>query len=112
MKRARVEKHLTQRQLAEHLSITTHYLMSIENKKQMPSSELLYRIIRELDLSADTIFYPEQGEDCELVSRLHILLNRFGERDIELIMTILQVLLQVKCAEGGDFRCRFNCPHI
>ena len=77
MKTARLEKHLTQKQLAERLSISSHYLMSIENKKQMPSSALLFQIIRELNISADTIFYPEQGRDCELVNRLHVLLSRF-----------------------------------
>jgi len=62
IKTARNEKQLTQKQLAERLSITPHYLMSIENKQQIPSCDLLFRIIRELELSADTIFYPEHEE--------------------------------------------------
>ena len=112
MKAARLEKHLTQRQLAERLSITSHYLMSIENKKQIPSSDLLFLIIRELDISADTIFYPEHGDACELVNRLHILLNKFEEHDIELIIAMLQTLLHAKCLEGGELHCRIKCPHI
>jgi len=59
IKLARLEKHLTQKELAERLSITPYYLMSIENKQQIPGSELLFLIIRELDISSDTIFYPE-----------------------------------------------------
>jgi len=112
VKTARKEKHLTQKQLAERLSITPHYLMSIENRKQIPSSDLLFKIIRELDISADTIFYPEHGRDCELLNRLHILLSRFEEHEIELVITMLQILLHVKCAEGGDPQCHIKCPHI
>ena len=112
VKAARKGKHLTQKQLAERLSITPQYLMSIENRNQIPGSNLLFLIIRELDLSADEIFYPEQGNECELTNRLSILLCRFEEHDLELIISILQVLLQAKCAEGGDPQCRIKCPLI
>jgi len=112
MKAARLEKQLTQKQLAERLSITSHYLMSIENKKSIPSSDLLFQIIRELDISADTIFYPEHGHGCELVNRLHFLLGKCEERDIEVIIAILQVLLHKKCAEGDDPRCQTKCPQM
>jgi len=112
VKTARIEKNLTQQQLAARLSISPHYLMAIENRNQIPSSKVLFRIIRELNISADAIFYPEQGHDCELVNRLHIMLDRFGEQDIEHIIAVLQVLLQAKCAEGGDLQCRLKCPHI
>ena len=111
VKSARLEKHITQKQLAERLSITPHYLMSIENKQQIPSGELLFRIVRELNISADTIFYPEQKYGCELINRLHILLDKYEEHDLELIITMLQILLQAKCLEGGDLQCRIRCPY-
>ena len=108
---ARQERQLTQRELAERLSISPHYLMTIENKEQIPGSDLLFRIIRELNLSADAIFYPEQGRDCELISKLRVLLDKFGENDIERVIAILQILLDTKCVEGGDPRCRNKCPN-
>ena len=112
VKTARIEKHMTRKELAIRLSISVQYLMTIENKQQIPGSELLYRIIRVLDISADLIFYPEHGQDCELVNRLHILIGRLEETNVELAISILQVLLQAKCAEGGDPQCRIKCPHI
>ena len=112
VKAARKKRNLTQKQLAERLSITPQYLMSIENRKQIPGSSLLFLIIRDLDLSADEIFYPEHGNECELVNRLSIMLCRFEEHDIELIISMLQVLLQAKCSEGVDTQCRFKCPFI
>ncbi|GHV14649.1 hypothetical protein FACS1894219_10890 [Clostridia bacterium] len=101
IKAARLGKTMTQRQLAERLSITPHYLMSIENKKQIPSCDLLFRIIRELEISADLIFYPEHTLDHTLLKKLQILLNKCDEKDITVITTILQSLLQTK-ESGGE----------
>ena len=99
IKSARLEKHLTQKQLAKRLFITPHYLMSIENKKQIPSCDLLFRIIRELEISADTIFYPEYEHDHALVGKLRILLSRCDEKDINVIIATLQSLLENKETE-------------
>ena len=96
VKSARTERNLTQKQLAERLGIISHYLMSIENKQQIPSGELLFRIIRELEIPADTIFYPEYGHDNAVVKKLQILLSQCNEKDITVIMATLQSLLQVK----------------
>ena len=100
IKTARLEKHLTQKQLAQRLSITSHYLMSIENKGQIPSCNLLFLIIRELELSADAIFYPEYRPDNELVKRLQILLSQCDEKDINVIIATLQSLLENKESDG------------
>ena len=100
IKAARLEKHLTQKQLAGRLSITPHYLMSIENKRQIPSCNLLFRIIRELEISADTIFYPEYEHNHALVKKLQILLSRCDEKDINVIIATLQSLLENKESAG------------
>jgi len=96
IKSARLEKRLTQKQLAERLNITAHYLMSIENKKQIPSCDLLFRIIRELEIAADTIFYPEYDHDHALVGKLKILLKSCDEKEVNNIISILQSLLDKK----------------
>ena len=112
VKAARLDKQLTQKELAGRLSISPHYLMSIENKKKMPGRDLLFLLIRELDIPVYAIFYPEHGRECELLDRLRTLINRLQEHDIEHIIAIMQVLLEAKCAEGGDLQCHLKCPHI
>ena len=62
VKSARQAKGLTQSQLAESLKITPRYLKAIENSGRKPSYDLLVRIIRELEIPADTIFYPESED--------------------------------------------------
>jgi len=62
VKSARQAKGLTQSQLAESLNITPRYLKAIENSGRKPSYDLLVRIIRELEIPADEIFYPESED--------------------------------------------------
>ena len=59
VKSSRQAKPMTQSQLAARLGITPRYLKAIENSGRKPSYDLLVRIVRELDIPADTVFYPE-----------------------------------------------------
>jgi len=63
VKSSRQAKSMTQSQLADRLDITTRYLKAIENSGRKPSYDLLVRIIRELDIPADTVFYPEHEKE-------------------------------------------------
>ena len=101
VKSARLDKRMTQKELAERLSITPHYLMSIENKQQLPSCDLLFRIVRELEIHADVIFYPEHEKDSALIKKLQILLSKSDEQDIAAIIATLQSLLQTKNTDRG-----------
>jgi transcriptional regulator with XRE-family HTH domain len=58
IKTARKAKGITQSQLAERLDISLRYLKAIKNSGQKPSYDLLSRIVRELDISTDTVFNP------------------------------------------------------
>jgi len=59
VKSARSDNDLTLCELATRLKITSRYLIAIENGQQKPSYDVLFRLIRELRISADRIFYPE-----------------------------------------------------
>lgn len=59
VKSARQAAQLTQVQLAGRLNITVRYLKAIENENRKPSYDLFVRIVRELDISADTVLYPD-----------------------------------------------------
>jgi len=109
IKTARLDKHMTQRQLASRLSISPCYLKSIENKKKIPSCDLLFYIIRELEISADTIFYPEYRQDNVMVGKLRFLLIRCNEKDVGVITEILKYLLQNKELSGGEINAAL--PH-
>ena len=58
IRNGRLDKNLTQEQLAEKLDCNLSYLGNIERGKNTPSLRLFIGIIRILNLSADKFIYP------------------------------------------------------
>jgi transcriptional regulator with XRE-family HTH domain len=96
LKVARNAKGLTREQLAETINITPRYLMSIENENKKPSYDVLFRLIRELSISADTIFYPENHYTNTRVEQLVRLLYLCDDRELNIATTIIQALIENK----------------
>lgn len=101
VKTARLEKRMTQKQLAARVSISSYYLRSIENKKRIPSCELLFNIVRELDIPTDKIFHPDCQKDTVLIGKLRLLLVKYDEKEIDKSIALLQLLLEHK-SDGGE----------
>ena len=62
LRAAREAKGMTQAALAEAIGSANRTVMDIENDKRFPTYEVLYKITRTLDISADQIFWPEKME--------------------------------------------------
>ncbi len=96
LKTARIEKELTREQLAEIINITPRYLMSIENENKKPSYDVLFRFVRQLGLSADTLFYPENQHVNTKVEHLVRLLYLCDDRDLNIVSATIKALLENK----------------
>ncbi|MEA4966317.1 MAG: helix-turn-helix domain-containing protein [Oscillospiraceae bacterium] len=96
IKGARKVAGLTQEALAEKAGVTTRYIMAIENENKHPSMKVLYKLIRSLQISADTIFYPESKAINSKVEKLVRLINQCDEREIEVISATVDALLERK----------------
>lgn len=59
IKAARESAGITIEALANKVDITERYLYRIENEGKKPSFDVLHKLVRELNISADLIFYPE-----------------------------------------------------
>ncbi|WP_313559004.1 helix-turn-helix domain-containing protein [Ruminiclostridium cellobioparum] len=93
LKAARKTKGLTREQLAETLKITPRYLMSIENENKKPSYDVLFRLIRELGISADTIFYPERESTSSEIEMINRRLYLCDERRLKVIGATVTAIL-------------------
>ena len=60
IKVARQRSGITMEELAYKVGVTERYLYRIENENKKPSFDVLFRLIRELSISSDEIFYPEK----------------------------------------------------
>lgn len=93
LKTARKTKGLTRERLAEIINITPRYLMSIENENKKPSYDVLFRLVRELGISADTIFYPESHHSTTKVEQLIRLIYLCDERELKIATATIMALL-------------------
>lgn len=94
VKAARQRSKITIETLAERVNVTDRYLYRIENEGQKPSYDVLCKLIRELSIDPDLIFYPEKSvkdaEMEEIVRRLY----RCDKRSIAIIEATVKAALE------------------
>ena len=93
IKSARQQNGITIEALADKVNITERYLYRIENEGKKPSYNVLYKLIRELSISPDSIFYPEKtAKDSELENLLRML-SKCDERSLKVIKATAKALI-------------------
>jgi transcriptional regulator with XRE-family HTH domain len=90
---AREEIRLTRAELATKLHITPRHLGAIENNEKKPSFELLFHLIRELDITADRIFYPETDEEHLELEQVILELCQGDDERLNTILLFLHSLV-------------------
>lgn len=94
IKSARQQTDITIEELAEKVGITERYLYRIENEGKKPSYDVLFKLIRELSISPDLIFYPEKpSKDSEIENLIRMLYN-CDERSMEVVKATVKVLIE------------------
>lgn len=79
VKNARMDRHWTQEELAEKLSVSPTYLGDLERHKGTPSLSLFCKAMRLLNLSADDYVYPNGNSDSSTYKQLLRLLTHCNE---------------------------------
>ena len=93
LKAAREIAGITIEALAEKAGITERYLYRIENEGKKPSFDVLYILIRELSISADSIFYPEKPSKDSEVENLLRMLSACDERSLKVVKATVKALI-------------------
>ena len=94
IKAARRKANITVEALAEKVGSTERYIYRIENEGKKPSYEILFNLIRELDISPDLIFYPEKPSKDSEVENLVRMLYGCNERSMETIKATVKATLE------------------
>ena len=93
IKSAREKEERTIESVANNVGITERYLYRIENEGKKPSFDVLFKLIRELAISPDLIFYPEKpSKDSEIENLLRIL-SDCDERALSVVKATAKVLI-------------------
>lgn len=93
VKQARERANLTQKEVAEAADIDTRTVLNIENYKGNPKLEVLYPLIRTLNIDAREIFNPEIKRQSVALSELRMLIEECSEEDAKDILPILKSVL-------------------
>jgi len=93
LKATRLDKKLTREQLSEKVGIGYRHLMGIENKNKTPGFNVLFRLIRELGIPADMIFYPERDADNSEKEQLVRIIQLCGDKEIRAVRALVDALL-------------------
>ncbi len=93
LKNARIDKKLTQAELAEILDISLSYLKDLERFRNNPSYEVFEKTIRYFNLSADTVIYPNQNHESNTYHKIERLLNLCDEEQLQVILATTEALV-------------------
>lgn len=99
LKTARMRADITMETLAEKVNITERYLYRIENEGKKPSFDVLYKLIRELAISSDSIFYPEKPSKDSKIEDLIRMLYSCDERSMKIIEATVKAALDSQLKE-------------
>ena len=93
IRKARISMNLTQYQLADAVGVDPRTILNIENHKGNPKMEVLYPLIRTLNIDANEIFYPSQESTSQTLIHIHHLLNECTESEAEVILPLVKSVL-------------------
>lgn len=93
VKHRRKEIDLTQLQTADLIDVDSRTIMNIENYKGNPKLEILYPLIRALNIDPQEVFYPELQQETPHLRQLMQILSDCSDQEAEALIPIIQVLL-------------------
>lgn len=93
IKKKRIERRLTQEEVAELVGCHPQYYKNLENGKGMPSLSMFCKIMWALHLSADEYVWPDQYLDNPIYKSLLNLLSRCDEYMLSVLLATTEALL-------------------
>ena len=95
VKQIRLQQGLTQSQVAEKIGVEARTIMYIENGKTNPTWEIVFPLIRALEIDPRIVFYPELNREDEAMAQIEILLSKCSDEDIQSLIPICETILKV-----------------
>ena len=94
IKAARDKSDLTVEELTARVVITERYLYRIENEGKVPKFDVLKKLVRELAIDANSIFYPEKPSKDSEVDDLVRMLYNCDDRSLKIIRATVKTALE------------------
>jgi len=95
VKRARKQKGFTQREVANLADVDVRTVLNIENYKGNPKIEVLFPLIRVLEIDPVEIFYPEMQNTGDAQRALQMFLAGCSQKELEALLPICKSVCSV-----------------
>ncbi|HHV12554.1 MAG TPA: helix-turn-helix transcriptional regulator [Clostridiales bacterium] len=92
IKAARLEKRITQEQLAEIIEVAPSHIKQIEAGTRNPSIEVLYKLAQALNFSVDDVFFPGRKSDQELLYKIERSLQDCSVHELRVVYSTITAL--------------------
>ncbi len=100
-KTARKRLNLTQNEVANAIDVDVRTVINIENYKGNPKMEVLYPLIRTLNIDAREIFNPEMLRQSPALRHLRVMVEECNEQEAEAMIPIFTSVLAVLRSKNG-----------
>ena len=94
VRKARTEQGLTQASIAERIDIDSRTIINIERYKGNPTLEILYPLVRALNIDPWDIFYPEMKHDESALRQINLFLRNCSEEELKVLLPICQTVIE------------------
>lgn len=96
IKSARTAAGMTREQLGSKLNLAPRYIVSIENKGQHPSLQVLYELVTLFNISVDQFIFEKQPERSTLRRQIDSLIDSIPERDLPIIEATARGIIETR----------------
>ncbi|RJE46653.1 MULTISPECIES: helix-turn-helix transcriptional regulator [unclassified Dehalobacter] len=94
IKAARIDNKLTQEKLAEMINVASVHIKQVEAGSRKPSVDLLFKIAITLNMSVDTVFFPERLDGQELLQKIIRKLNICSLHQLHVVYTTVNAMTE------------------
>lgn len=103
VKKARGKMHLTQSEVAAKIDVDVRTVLNIENNKGNPKLEVLFPLVRALNMDTQEIFYPEMSRESISLVKLQQLVGECSDEEAETLIPIVSsVILALRSKESQE----------
>ena len=92
VRETRKNRHLSQEALAERVGVCKRTIIDIENNTGNPKFEILYALVRELDLPLYQVFYPELSDNAEMKNMFMKEISDCSDYEMKVILSVVKSL--------------------
>lgn len=101
VRNARIQKGFTKKQLADKIDVDERTITSIETYKSNTTIEILYPLLRTLNIDPREIFNPEMSRESPSHYQIRMLIDRCSEEEAAIILPVCEAVLSALRSKDG-----------